>query len=138
MDVYLGKGHCPPDGKGLPYHVVTDLTRELVGHAHHVYFDSYFTSVNLALDLLQDRIYMCGTIRKNRKKFPVDLKNITVRLNQGQYVCRQTNKMVAVTWMDSRHVSVLATNESLGTVSILSDFESFTYFLQILYIAKKN
>jgi hypothetical protein len=46
--VYLGKGHNPADGKGLPYHVVINLSEGLRGKYHHVYFDSYFTSIPLA------------------------------------------------------------------------------------------
>jgi hypothetical protein len=58
-----------------------NLSQGLRGKYHHVYFDSYFTSTPLALDLLRSGIYMCGTIRQNRKYFPEDLKNLPVRIN---------------------------------------------------------
>lgn len=115
FDVYLGKGSNNTNGKGLPYNVVTKLTEELKGKFHHVYFDSFFTSIPLAVDLLKNGIYMCGTIRQNRRQFPEDLKvkNLPVHLEQGQYVARQSGNLAAVVWMDNRHVSVLSTNESI-------------------------
>ena len=58
VDVYLGKGHNPAYGNGLPYHVVMNLSAGRRGKYHHVYFDSYFTSILLALDLLKSGIYM--------------------------------------------------------------------------------
>ena len=42
---------------------------------HHVYMDNYFKSFKLLEDLEEDGIYACGTARKDRKGFPVDLKN---------------------------------------------------------------
>ena len=116
FDVYLGKGHNPAVGKGLPYHVVMNLSQGLRGKYHHLYFDSYFTSTPLALDLLRSGIYMCCTIRQNRKYFPEDLKNLPVRIQPGQYVAKQSKNFTAVVWMDNRHVSALSTNESLEQV----------------------
>ena len=47
--------------------VVTELTREIIGDNHHVYFDNFFSSANLLKSLKEDRIFACGTIRKDRK-----------------------------------------------------------------------
>ena len=116
FDIYLGKDNRPSDGKGLSYHVVVNLTRDLVGKFHHVYFDNYFTSVHLAVDLLKDGIYMCGTIRPNRKQFPLNPKELPVRLVQGQYVAKQSDNFIAMVWMDKKHVSVLCTNETVNEV----------------------
>ena len=70
----------------------------------------------LALDLLRSGIYMCGTIRQNRKYFPEDLKNLPVRIQPWKYVAKQSKNLTAVVWMDNRHVSALSTNESLEQV----------------------
>ncbi|CAG2227154.1 unnamed protein product [Mytilus edulis] len=118
FDVYLGKGSNPNNGKSLSYHVITKLSEELKGKFHHVYFDSFFTSIPLALNLLENGIYMCGTIRKNRKQFPEELKNLPIRLEQGQYVGRQCQNLVAVVWMDKKHVSLLSTNQSIDQSDI--------------------
>ncbi|CAI7988607.1 hypothetical protein GBAR_LOCUS21 [Geodia barretti] len=39
--------------------------------------DNFFTSPALFMDLLQDGIYACGTVRSNRRGFPQDLKGET-------------------------------------------------------------
>jgi hypothetical protein len=70
-----------------------NLSEGLRGKYHHVYFDSYFTSIPLALDLLRSGIYMCGTIRQNRKYFPEDLRNLPVRIQPGQYVAKQSKNL---------------------------------------------
>ena len=36
-----------------------------------IYFDSFFTGVELEQSLLADGIYSCGTIRSNRRTFPM-------------------------------------------------------------------
>ncbi|XP_064382929.1 piggyBac transposable element-derived protein 4-like [Halichondria panicea] len=73
MQVYTGRQGTPE--KHLGTRVVKDLTTSLKGKYHHVYFDNYFTSLNLLEDLEKDGIYACGTTRSNRVGFPVDLKD---------------------------------------------------------------
>ena len=71
--VYTGK-----DGDA----VTTDLGGSVVKtigkrnsrEKHHLYFDNYFTSVPLMEDLLDDKVYACGTFRCDCKYIPDDLK----------------------------------------------------------------
>ena len=51
-----------------------DLTKELQGKWHHVYFDNLFTSHSLLSDLEKSMIHGCGTARKDRRGFPEKLK----------------------------------------------------------------
>ena len=62
---------------GLGAHVVKTLTRNLKHKNHHVYFDNFFTSVQLLEELEEDVIYNCGTGRKDRRGFPPALKKLT-------------------------------------------------------------
>ena len=55
--------------------MVKTLTNDLKHKHHHVYFDNYFTSYQLLVDLEQDGIYGCGIARRNRKDFPTALKS---------------------------------------------------------------
>lgn len=73
FEVYSGKKGDSTE-KGLGARVVKSLTSELHGKNHHVFFDNYFTSVNLLEDLLEDGLYACGTARKDRRGFPEMLK----------------------------------------------------------------
>ncbi|XP_062614405.1 piggyBac transposable element-derived protein 4-like [Saccostrea cucullata] len=109
LDLYLGRDQY----KGVPVGqtVVFKLTEELKGKNHHVFFDSFFTSVELAKGLLARKIFCCGTIVRNRKGFPSDLKSVTPKF-QGDYVTRQDGQLTATVWMDNRPVSVLSTMTS--------------------------
>jgi hypothetical protein len=55
---------------GLGLRVVKDMTREIWGHNHMV-MDNYFTSPTLFEELLEKGIYARGTVRSNRKGFPL-------------------------------------------------------------------
>ena len=59
---------------GLGAHMVKTLTRDLNHKNHHVYFDNFFTSVQLLEQLEEDGIYSCGTARKDRRGFLPALK----------------------------------------------------------------
>ena len=76
--VYTGK-----EGNRVETHlgtrVVKSLTNQLTGLYHHVYFDNYFTSISLLLDLLKEGIYSCGTMRTNRKGSPGGLQAVAKR-----------------------------------------------------------
>ena len=73
FEVYSGKGEERVVGLGA--HVEKNLTKELKNRNHHVFFDNFFTSYQLLVDLKKDGLYGCGTARKDRKEFPTSLKN---------------------------------------------------------------
>ena len=73
LEIYTGKK------KGVIEHqlgarVVKDLTKELQGKCHHVYFDKKIYVIQLLSDLEKSGIYGCGTARKDRRGFPEKLK----------------------------------------------------------------
>ncbi len=55
--------------------MVKTLTNGLEKKNHHVFFDNFFTSVKLLKDMEKDGIYGCGTVRRDRKGLPPQLKN---------------------------------------------------------------
>ena len=50
--------------------VVLELAKQLFGKGHHLYFDNFFSSVDLANILLTHKTGMIATTRVNRKKYP--------------------------------------------------------------------
>ena len=70
--VYTGKEKEREHGLGE--HVVKTLTKGLKHKNHRVFFDNFFTSVKLLEVLHEDGIYGCGTVRKDRKGLPPELK----------------------------------------------------------------
>ena len=77
FEVYTGRRESREEGLGA--HVVKTLTSELKHKHHHVYFDNFFTNVQLLEQLEEDGIYSCGTARKDRKGFPPALKNVGLK-----------------------------------------------------------
>lgn len=74
FDVYTGKGSRTEKDAGLGESIVLNLTSHLQEKNHHVYCDNFFSSPKLFDELLQRKLYACGTIRQNQKGFPEDLR----------------------------------------------------------------
>ena len=74
MQVYKGRENSTE--KGLGSRVVKELTAPLQHKFHHVYFDNFFTSVQLLEDLEEVGLYACGTARSDRSGFPPSLKKV--------------------------------------------------------------
>jgi len=108
MDMYLGK-----DRQRAAQHLtatdatVTNLTRRVEGVGHKLYIDNFFTSPDLYDDLIQKKIYCCGTVRLNRQGMPKDLKHKTLRLKRGDIRVRTRGDLTAVVWRDKRDVGML-------------------------------
>jgi len=47
--------------------VIRDLSRDLAHKYYRIYFNNYFSTVDLMSNLLVDGILACGTVRTNRK-----------------------------------------------------------------------
>jgi len=54
---------------------VKKLSRTLVKRYH---LDNFFSSVSLLEDLLEDKLYACGTFRKNRRGLPQAIMKTTL------------------------------------------------------------
>ena len=79
LSVYCGKDGKSGE-KGLASNVVKQLTGHIKEKSHVVFFDNFFTSVQLIEDLLKDRILACGTARQNRKQFPEELSKSKLKI----------------------------------------------------------
>ena len=125
FELYSGKRDRTEVQKkhGLGYRVIHDLTRDLVGLYHCIYFVRFFTCVSLLEHLLDDDIYACGTMMTNRKRSPPQL-NVSKRAtkllipSRGDSVSYQNDKGVTVTaWNDNNVVVVGHTNLSVPSAT---------------------
>ena len=71
-NIHWKKGNTTDHNLGS--RIVKELTSDFQNIWHHVFFDNFFTSKALICDLEAVGLYGCGTARKDRKVFPVDLK----------------------------------------------------------------
>nr|XP_006820728.1 PREDICTED: piggyBac transposable element-derived protein 4-like [Saccoglossus kowalevskii] len=100
-----------------------DLCERLIidirGRHHILYTDSYYTSVDMVNYLLENHeIYVVGSVRQDRVGFPNALRTnpkknknhkAIMQLERGQFVSRQKDKVVAITWKDSTLLNILTT-----------------------------
>lgn len=73
FDVYTGNR---PNNLPLGTHVVTHLVEPDFNRRHHVYFDNYFTSVQLMEILQRNKTSLIDTVSKDRRELPVSLKTV--------------------------------------------------------------
>ena len=111
FDVVTGKKNDSVE-KGLGESVVKRLTARFHDSFRHIYFDNFFSSVDLLVYLFRSGLYGCGTLRTNRKGFPQSLKTIVKKgmKDRGDSVTYQHKNMTISVWQDSKPVTVLATN----------------------------
>jgi hypothetical protein len=107
FQVYTGRKGVQAE-VGQAQRVVKDLTRDLVGHHHHVVMDNFFSSPALFQDLHDEGIYATGTCRNNRRGWPDGLNSGLAR-NVGDTASRHCRSVTATIWKDKKLVSFLST-----------------------------
>ena len=71
---------------GLGERVVLQLCRPLQGGNYQIFCDNFFSSVSLFVELLQQKIYACGTTQMDRCGFPQTLKSVVMEeLGQSEW-----------------------------------------------------
>nr|CAH7764664.1 unnamed protein product [Callosobruchus chinensis] len=103
FQIYTGKVSDASE-KNLGARVVKDLTQDLIGKGHHLYFDNFFNSIDLQKYLQRRFIYACGTARKGRKDTPLDIKEDN-SMERGQSDWRVSkDALVYLKWKDRKAV----------------------------------
>ncbi|XP_060845864.1 piggyBac transposable element-derived protein 4-like [Rhopalosiphum padi] len=104
--IYCGTG--PTLGTlDKPGTVVVNLADSLLDEGRLIITDNFYTSVPLAEYLYGRKTDLCGTLRKNRKWLPVDVKE--KKLKKGQFIARQKEFITILKWHDKRDVLMLST-----------------------------
>ena len=113
FQMYTGKQGDSTE-KGLGAEVVKHLTAPYVNSYRHVYFDNFFTGIDLLLELQRSCLYACGTVRINWKGFPSVLKPVKKgmkdRGDSKTLQSVQSKNLTASVWQDNKPVTVVATN----------------------------
>ncbi|UYV81615.1 ZKSCAN1 [Cordylochernes scorpioides] len=96
------KGKLSPIIKALSYDVPMNLLQEssLLGKGYHLITDNFFTSINLAKDLLDSHTYLTGTIRTNRKGLPKTLKSAKLGVDESLYMVN--NNLLALAYKEKK------------------------------------
>ena len=103
---------------------VVGLCASLYHSNRHVYFDNFFSSVNLALALLRKGLYNCATLRLNRKGFPEGLKKHLKKGLENRGASKtvqavQEGNLIISLWQDNRPVVVISTKSDPTTTTVV-------------------
>jgi len=126
--VYVGKdcsfvlpasGHLvPPAEFGATENIVWFLILPLLDKGYRFYVDNFYTSLPLFRMLYQHDTVACGTIRSNRKGYPV--KSLAQRKHTlGQSSALWSGEFLAVRFTDKKDVNMLTTMHSATCTTVL-------------------
>ncbi|XP_028660386.2 piggyBac transposable element-derived protein 4-like [Erpetoichthys calabaricus] len=89
-------------------HLVKGLIQDDRSSGYHVYTDRYYTSPALGVELTKLRVSITGTVQKNRKLLPSDIKK-KLKLKKNESVAWKSNKQLALVWQDKRLIFMYST-----------------------------
>ena len=120
FDVYLGKTN-ESSKFGLAYDVVMNLVKSLTNQGYHLFFDNFYTGVQLMKDLVSMGIRACGTMIVNRKGFPINLKDVKQwarKAERGDMRWERDEDLLYVQWNDNKPVTLLSTFHDANTADV--------------------
>jgi len=83
--------------RNLGKRTVLDLTSGLENKGHTIYMDSFYTSVDLFREM-ESKMFGCsGTIRKNRKGLPPELKK-KKKIEKGESIYSRSGNLISLRW----------------------------------------
>lgn len=109
-DVYTGKSEDKEEDESTVESVVKALTSDIQGEQpYHLFADNFYSSIPLALKLLEKKIYFTGTLKENRKYIPKVLKDYPLaRKGDCAYIC-SSRGLILVKLLDTKIVYFIST-----------------------------
>ena len=106
LDFIVYHGNIAPqliemeEGALITERIPATLMERYFGKGHNLYIDNFYTSLRLAKYLIENGTNVTGTIRENRKQFPLELKNTS--LQKGEAAFYQHDSIVIVKYRAKR------------------------------------
>ena len=123
FEVYLGKGREGQEVSdiGKAGAVVARLTQDFGGQGYHLYIDNWYNSVALCMYLQERDMFVCGTVRANRKGYPKELNELKASKMgpRGSREIRSYSGIAALAWKDNKLVHFLSTIHSPDQMSTI-------------------
>lgn len=107
VKVYTGKGTDITPGRSHADAVVNTLMTKYFNCGRTLFCDNFYTSIELAENLLHKHTKICGTLRSNRKGVPKSV--VTKKLKKGEIYGAQKENIKVIKWVDKRPVLILTT-----------------------------
>ena len=90
-------------------HLCTELLQRVNGHGFHLFTNRYYTGHDLAMELLKQNIHTTGTVMRNRKGLPPDVKRNLKLKKHDVSAWSWEEKEVVSAWQDKRVIYMLST-----------------------------
>ena len=120
--VYFGKETSyQEDVPGGQSEKIFEYLLRSLGSGHHVFADRYYTTHSLISYLSAKRIYCTSTLMKNRKNFPIEIKNPKIKHMESKFYC-STEGILLCMWKDKKTkkpVIVVSTHSVKGESEII-------------------
>ncbi|CAH2003354.1 unnamed protein product [Acanthoscelides obtectus] len=97
-----------------------ELMEPLLDQGRTLFTDSFYTSVELAEELLKRKTHLLGTLRVNRKHNPHGVTKAKLRRGDMKYLQHSEKKIIIGKWKDKRDVLFLTTKQVPHLVEIES------------------
>ncbi|XP_063074183.1 uncharacterized protein LOC134464766 [Engraulis encrasicolus] len=113
-DFHMNEGRCEMErGKGLSYDLVMELlSTKALGAGYKLYVDNFYNSPEFFKDLLQQKVWACGTVGpSNTKGFPRTDRPGALDKKSPRGASRwiREEPLLFVQWRDTRIVQVCST-----------------------------
>lgn len=115
--IYCGQGTVQNE-QGHAFEVVRRLGEKFFEKGHTIYMDNFYCSYKLAKYLLENKTYMCGTLRKNRKGNPPSV--VSTKLKKGNLVWKRKGQIRVLKWHDKRDVLMISSKHKSGMMEVTS------------------
>ncbi|XP_033624325.1 piggyBac transposable element-derived protein 4-like [Asterias rubens] len=114
FEVYTGRGNHPSTVQehGLGYSVAMNVLQDFLRKNHHVYADSFLTSLALVEDLHEADTFFCGMLGRNMAGIPREIKKVPLRKYESVKWRKDASCTMVTHWLDKRHVYLISSNNN--------------------------
>ncbi|KAL6427155.1 hypothetical protein ACFW04_008657 [Cataglyphis niger] len=103
--------------------IVMTLCKNILSEGHTVCADNWYTSVDLAEELIAKNTHLMGTLRKNRRGNSVEV--VSKKLKRGELIARENKSGITILkWKDKRDILMLSTKHSAEMATVHKKFYS--------------
>ena len=130
LEVYCGKQPTGPyKVSNSPADIVKRLISHLKGTCRNLTTDNWYTSYTLAMSLLQDKITVVGTLKKNKREIPAKfLPNKQKTIFSSMFGFQKHATLVSFTAKKNKSVVLLATMHRDAAVDAETEKPGIIYF----------
>ena len=107
-------------GKNHTTNVIMTLMEPLANMGYDLYTDRFYTSPEVATELLQISTTITGTVQTNRRNMPAAV--VGAKQKRGDVATYRKGPLVVIQWTDKRTLTTLSTKHTNRMVAVPSRY----------------